>query len=66
MTGRAGYLGAGSKVERRHFLGVAHEQNAAGQRGHVPGFAVDGRHAGDFLKLLGSGGDERELTLLGR
>src|SRR5207248_10865644 len=29
------------------------------------GFAVNRRHAGEFPKLLGSGGDEHELTILG-
>ena len=46
------YFGVGAQVERRHLLRVADEQDAVGKRRHVPGFALDRRHAGQLLKLL--------------
>src|SRR5258708_35623915 len=56
------FLTGESQPEGGHLLAVANQQDIAGQRGVVPGFALDRREAREFGELIGSRLDQRQLA----
>ena len=49
-----------------HLSRITHKKFAVGDGGIIPGFAVDGREAGDFLEPVRRGLHQRQFALTGK